>query len=98
MSYPSATPTSHSTAITCFSVKTDAAPTTLARVLEVFALREVMPTRFHSMVDPGPASDSEPDCLSVDIQVAGFAPDPAAAIMRKLAAVVGVRSVSTGAG
>ena len=31
----------HPTPLTCFSVQTDAEPTTLARVLEVFALRAV---------------------------------------------------------
>lgn len=95
MSFSDVTQPFHPTAVTCFSVQTDAAPTTLARVLEVFALREVMPTRFHSVVDPVPASGPAPYRLSVDIQVAGLAPDAAEAITRKLAAVVGVRSVLT---
>ena len=81
----------HASPLTCFSVHTDAEPTTLARVLEVFALRALMPARFHSVIDvaePAPR-------LSVDIQVAGLAPDMAEAITRKLGAVVGVRSVLT---
>ena len=41
----------HAAPLTCFSVQTDAEPTTLARVLEVFALRTLMPTRFHSVID-----------------------------------------------
>jgi hypothetical protein len=76
-------------------VQTDAEPTTLARVLEVFALREVMPARFHSVLDAAPGSDSAPHRLNVDIQVAGLAPDAVEAIVRKLGAVVGVRSVLT---
>ena len=95
MSFSSAARPSHHSAVTCFSVQTDAEPTTLARVLEVFALREVMPSRFHSVLDPLPASEPTANRLSVDIQVADLSPDAAAAIARKLAAVVGVRSVLT---
>jgi hypothetical protein len=95
MSHSNATPVPYRAAVTCFSVQTDAEPTTLARVLEVFALREVMPSRFHSVLDPVPANDTIPSRLSVDIQVAGLAPDAAEAIARKLSAVVGVRSVLT---
>lgn len=97
MSLPSSAPRAsfHATPLTCFSVQTDAEPTTLARVLEVFALRTLMPTRFHSVIDHAPEADSAAPRLSVDIQVAGLAPDAAAAIARKLGAVVGVRSVLT---
>lgn len=93
MSSPSASRASfHASPLTCFSVQTDAEPTTLARVLEVFALRTVMPTRFHSVIDTAEAAAPR---LSVDIQVAGLAPEMAEAITRKLGAVVGVRSVLT---
>lgn len=95
MSVPSTDQSFHHTPVTCFSVQTDAEPTTLARVLEVFALREVMPARFHSILDPLPGGDVPGHRLSVDIQVAGLRPDAAEAIARKLAAVVGVRSVLT---
>lgn len=97
MSFPDATPRSQPSPVTCFSVQTDAEPTTLARVLEIFALRAVMPSRFHSVLDPLPVPTREaaPLRLSVDIQVAGLAPEAAQAIARKLAAVVGVRSVLT---
>jgi hypothetical protein len=81
----------HVSPLTCFSVQTDAEPTTLARVLEVFALRALMPARFHSVIDVAEAAPR----LSVDIQVAGLEPDAAEAIARKLGAVVGVRSVLT---
>ena len=96
MSYSNESPYSPPLAVTSFSVQTDAEPTTLARVLEVFALREVMPARFHSVLDAVPASDPVAARLKVDIEVAGLAPDAAAAIARKLGAVVGVRSVLTG--
>ncbi len=95
MSYSSADRSSSNNAVTCFSVQTDAEPTTLARVLEVFALREVMPSRFHSVRDSLPDGGMAADRLSVDIQVPGLEPDAAAAIARKLAAVIGVRSVQT---
>ncbi len=95
MSYSSTEPFSSHNAVACFSVLSDAEPTTLARVLEVFALREVMPSRFHSVLDPLSGGEASSHRLSVDIQVAGLGPDAAAAIARKLAAVVGVRSVLT---
>lgn len=80
---------------TWFSVQTDAEPTTLARVLEVFALREVLPTRFESVLDRHPNGEAPADRLTVDIQVADLGQNDAAAIARKLAAVVGVRAVRT---
>ncbi len=95
MSYSNESPYSPPLAVTSFSVQTDAEPTTLARVLEVFALREVMPARFHSVVDPLPLNEPNTGRLNVDIQVAGLAPEAAEAIARKLAAVIGVRSVLT---
>ncbi len=95
MSYSDPTRSSHPNAVTCFSVLTEAEPTTLARVLEVFALREVMPAHFHSVLDAAPDDHAASHCLNVDIQVADLSPDAAAAIARKLGAVVGVRAVLT---
>jgi hypothetical protein len=66
----------------------------LARVIEVFALRSVMPERFQSVHGPAPSGAARA-VLNVDIAVVGLAPCAAQAIARKLAAVVGVRSVLT---
>jgi len=92
-SFSATQPSFHTAPLTSFSVQTDAEPTTLARVLEVFALRTLMPTRFHSVIDGAADPGAVRPKLSVDIQVADLDAAAAEAIARKLNAVVGVRSV-----
>jgi len=51
----------------CFSVLADAAPGVMPRVLELFAKRNLVPSRWHSQV----AGQREKE-LSIDIQVEGL--------------------------
>lgn len=81
--------------LTCFSVSTDAESSTLARVVEVFAMRSVLPHRLHSVVQPAPTHETRPTGIRVEVQVAGLAPADAALIARNLSRLIGVRSVST---
>jgi hypothetical protein len=62
----------------------------MARVLEQFAKRGLMPTRWFSDVD------ADTGLLEIDIQVAGLPPAQGADIGRCLGAIVGARQVLTG--
>jgi len=93
MSTPRSSASPFHAAVTCFSVLTDAEPSALARVVEVFAMRSMIPARFHSVLEPVLVDGS--CAASIDIQVAGLAPADVAAIARKLSCVIGVRSVAT---
>ena len=74
----------------CFSVTADAEPGAMARVLEVFAKRGLVPNQWHSTL----AGRHEEE-LQIDVQIAGVD----AALARRLAGtlrqVVAVRSVLT---
>lgn len=66
----------------CFSVQAEAEPGVMPRVLEFFAKRSLVPSRWHSDV-AGPGGRD----LSIDIQVAGLCPDEGryiAACLRQL--------------
>jgi hypothetical protein len=72
----------------CFTLKAVADPGVMPRVLELFAKRGLIPSRWHSMV-------VGPDELHVDLQMAGLEPatgDLVAAAMRQ---IVGVDYVLT---
>lgn len=79
--------------LTRFSVLTDAHSSALARVVEVFAMRSLLPTRLHSVIGPSPANDSDWAVATIDIEVAGLGADDASLIARNLGRLVGVRSV-----
>jgi hypothetical protein len=69
----------------CFSVHAPTDPSVMPRVLEVFAKRGLVPSRWHSSV--GGAGGEE---LHIDIQIAGLEPgvgDRLAASLRQLACV-----------
>jgi len=72
----------------CFSV--DALPDAgvMARVLEQFAKRDLMPTRWHSDV-------IEPDAMQIDIQIVGLAETLGQDIACCLRSIVGVHGVLT---
>ena len=53
----------------CFSVQARAEPAVMARVLELFAKRGLVPSRWHSTV-AGPQGDG----LTIDVQMAGLDP------------------------
>jgi acetolactate synthase small subunit len=70
----------------CFSVESDAQPGALPRLVEVFAVHGLVPTRLDATL-------GEEDELLVDVQVKGVDPQTAAAIARRLERVVSVSSV-----
>ena len=74
----------------CFSVQAAADPGLLPRVLELFAKRNLLPSRCHAVVT-GPEQEE----LLVDLQVAGLAPEEAEHVARSLRQLVFVASVLT---
>ena len=79
--------------VACYSVLTAADPSAMPRVLEIFALRSVVPARWHGARIDGGTGDPADDRLAIDLQVPGLAPETAAMIGRKLDAMACVTSV-----
>lgn len=79
--------------VACFSVMAEADPSAMPRVLEVFALRSLVPSRWHSTRVAPEADTRGADRLAIDIQVAGLDGEAAEAIVRRLRALICVRSV-----
>lgn len=82
-------------ALTRFSLVTDAECSTLARIVEVFAMRSVLPARLESLLSLEGGVAARPAGANVDIRVNGLEPADVDAIARKLSRVIGVRSVLT---
>ncbi len=74
----------------CFSVLAEAEPGVMPRVLELFAKRGLVPSRWHS--DRLGPDDGE---LAIDIQVRGLGPEQGDYIARCLRQICGVRAVLT---
>jgi hypothetical protein len=72
----------------CFSVHAEATPSTLPRVVEVFALHGHVPSRCHAHVG-GRGSDE----LVVDLQMPGITAGEAALLAKRLGRVVAVQNV-----
>ncbi len=72
----------------CFSVHTDAEPSALPRVMQVFALHGHVPARCH-IERSGPGGQD----LVVDAQLDGILPDEAALVAKRLGRVVSVIQV-----
>jgi acetolactate synthase regulatory subunit len=70
----------------CFSIDVTPDPGTMARVLEQFAKRGLVPTRWHSDV-------IESDVMQIDIQVVGLSRCQGEHIARCIRSVVGVHGV-----
>ncbi len=69
----------------CFSIHALADPGVMPRVLEQFARRGIVPSRWHSSIG-GPGGDE----LAIDVEMAGLAPETAerlAACLRQIAHV-----------
>lgn len=79
-------PSNSSEPVFCFSVLSEAAPASLCRVLDVFALYGLVPSRCHSELAAGGQ-------LAIDLQVAGVAPALAEKLARRLERVVTVSHV-----
>ena len=71
----------------CFAVQGEASCGLMARVLELFAKRNLVPARWHANVPPG-SSD-----LTMDIQVAEIDRELAHYIARCMRQIVGVSAV-----
>jgi hypothetical protein len=82
--------TSPLSAAFCFSLLSLAEPGVMARILEQFAKRGLMPTRWFSDID------AETRLLQTDIQLAGLPSALGEDIGRGLRAIVGVDQVLTG--
>ena len=74
----------------CFAIRAAAVPGMMSRVLELFAKRNLVPTKWHSAVI-GPNGED----LQVDIQMEGIEAELAAYIARCLRQIYGVDSVLT---
>ena len=72
----------------CFSIDVVPDPGAMARVLEQFAKRGLVPTRWHSDV-------IEPDTMRIDIQIVGLSATLGQDIARCLGSIVGVHGVLT---
>jgi hypothetical protein len=72
----------------CFSVHADASPSTLPRVVEVFALHGHVPARCHAQ--RGGMTGEE---LVVDLQMGGITAQEAALLAKRLGRVVSVQDV-----
>ena len=86
----SASPAAVSSPRFCFSVLAEAEPGIMPRVLQLFAKRNLVPSRWHS--DVIGADQRE---LAIDIQVQGVTPELGDYIARCLRQVHGVRTVLT---
>ena len=76
--------------VACFSIQAEAEPGVMPRVLEIFARRGLVPRRWVSDVT-GPGGRE----LTIDVQVAGLAPETQAYIARCLREIWGVGAVLT---
>lgn len=74
----------------CFSVQAAADPGLLSRVLELFAKRNLVPSRCHAVL-----SGPERDELLIDLQVTGLGTEEAEHVARSLRQLVFVASVLT---
>lgn len=74
----------------CFSIHAAAEPGVMPRVLELFAKRNLVPSRWHSDVT-GPSNRD----LSIDLQVVGLDGPTADYVARCLRQVCGVETVLT---
>lgn len=72
--------------VDCFSVFSAVEPSALPRVLEVFCIFSLVPTRLHS-------TRSDDDQLVIDLQVEGLAEGQAARLARRLGRIVTVNGV-----
>jgi hypothetical protein len=74
----------------CFSVQAAADPGTMPRILELFAKRNLVPSRWHSDLD-GPGDER----LAIDIQVADLTPELSDYVARCIRQIHGVETVLT---
>jgi len=76
--------------VACFSIQAEAEPSVMPRVLELFAKRGLIPSRWHS--DLGGRRQDE---LTIDLQVSGLDRDKAELIAHAIRQFFSVTSVLT---
>ena len=81
---------SDSPSTACFSVQAATEPSVMARVLELFAKRGLVPSRLHADVG-GPRGET----LTIDIQMEGLEPELAAYMARCMRQIAYVDCVLT---
>ena len=81
--------------VACFSVLTEADPSAVPRVLEIFAIRDLIPSQIYVTRSGDENVRSLESELTIDIQVSGVGRDASEAIARKLRAIICVHSVLT---
>jgi hypothetical protein len=91
---PSTTPAAEAVSTYCFAVHAAADPGVMPRVMELFAKRNLVPSRWHSDLT-GFGGGLKGDELVIDIQVTGLTPDESDYIARCLRQQVYVQSVLT---
>ena len=74
--------------VDCFSVFSAADPSALPRILEVFSLHGLIPSRCHST-----HHEADPNQLVIDIQVANLPAGQAAQLAKRLERVITVTQV-----
>lgn len=77
----------------CFSVHAEASPSTLPRVVEVFALHNFVPSRCHARLDSASGAGDAAEELVIDLQMAGITAEEAALLAKRLGRIVTVRTV-----
>ena len=92
---PAAPPPRPAVETHCFAIRAEASPGLMPRVLELFAKRNLVPTRWHSDVIVAPPRDGGHATLQIDIQMEGMEPELAAYVARCLRQIYGVDSVLT---
>ena len=81
--------------VACFSVLTAADPSAVPRVLEIFAIRDLIPSQIHVTRSGGENVRAPEAELTIDVQVSGVEREASEAIARKLRAIICVHSVLT---
>jgi acetolactate synthase small subunit len=81
--------------VACFSVLTEADPSAVPRVLEVFALRDLIPSQIHVTRSGGDNMRAPEAEITIDVQVSGVGRAASESIARKLRAIICVHSVLT---
>jgi len=90
MSVQPAFPPAASPEATCFSVHAPADASVMPRVMEVFAKRSLVPSRWYSTLD-GPGGEE----LHIDIQITGLEPGMSERLAKLLRQLVCVETVLT---
>ena len=89
-----AAPSAAAETVYCFSILAEAEPGVMPRVLQLFAKRGLVPTRWHSDVT-GPKTPGGGGDLSIDVQVNGLDVETGDYIARCLRQVFQVETVLT---